>query len=86
VPEDPAGFGAAMSGDVDWGIVTAPWVEPWAVAKVTVKNPTACGHTFVPIDAMLSLRRQYDLSLMRSNISWSRWRGRQLRWLATSIQ
>jgi 2-methylcitrate dehydratase PrpD len=61
VLEGPAGFGAAMSGEVDWSSVTAPWHEPWAVAEVTVKNHTACGHTFAPIDATLSLRREYEI-------------------------
>ena len=61
VLEGAAGFGAAMSEAVDWKRVVAPWDLPWAVMEITVKNHTACGHTFAPIDAMLALRNKFDL-------------------------
>jgi 2-methylcitrate dehydratase PrpD len=57
--EGAAGFGAAMSSDVDWqAAVDALGNNVWAVCEPTVKNHACCGHTFAAIDAALELRKQ----------------------------
>ncbi|MFI6348632.1 MmgE/PrpD family protein [Streptomyces sp. NPDC050560] len=56
VLEGPAGFGAAMSEDVDWADAVARLGTTWAVTRPTVKNHSACGHTFAAVDAALELR------------------------------
>jgi 2-methylcitrate dehydratase PrpD len=56
--EGPAGLGAAMSQDVDWGRAVADLGKPWAVTQATVKNHSCCGHTFAAVDAALELRAQ----------------------------
>lgn len=55
--EGAAGFGAAMSADVDWdAAVSALGQGNWAVTQQTIKNHSCCGHTFAAIDAALELR------------------------------
>jgi 2-methylcitrate dehydratase PrpD len=57
--EGDAGFGAAMSADVDWdAAVAALGRTPWAVCQPTVKFHACCGHTFAAIDAALQLRSE----------------------------
>lgn len=56
--EGSAGFGAAMSEDVDWQQAVAAVGQPWAVGLATVKNHACCGHTFAAIDAALQLRAE----------------------------
>jgi 2-methylcitrate dehydratase PrpD len=55
--EGPAGFGVAMSGDVDWAAALAPADQAY-VSRMTVKSHACCGHTFAAIDAALDLRAE----------------------------
>ena len=65
--EGPAGFGAAMSTDVDWSKAVDALGKPWAVGQATVKNHSCCGHTFAAVDAALALRAEdLDASSVRS--------------------
>jgi 2-methylcitrate dehydratase PrpD len=56
--EGKAGFGAAMSQDVDWERVLAQLSGTPAITEATVKNHSCCGHTFAAVDAALELRAQ----------------------------
>lgn len=64
--EGPAGFGAAMSRDVDWDRAVAALGQNWTIARMTQKIHACCGHTFAAVDCALALRPQVtDLSTVR---------------------
>jgi 2-methylcitrate dehydratase PrpD len=54
--EGPAGFGAAMSEDPDWGVAVAALERSPTILETTVKQHACCGHAFAAIDAVLELR------------------------------
>ena len=56
--EGAAGFGAAMSKDVDWDSAVGKLGRPWGITQATVKNHSCCGHTFAAVDAALELRAE----------------------------
>jgi len=58
--EGPAGFGAAMSHDVDWDRAVAALGQDWTICRMTQKIHACCGHTFAAVDAALALRSQID--------------------------
>ncbi|UUX51044.1 MmgE/PrpD family protein [Nisaea acidiphila] len=49
--EGAAGFGAAMSRDVDWQKAVAGLGEDWTIERTTQKNHAACGHVHAAVDA-----------------------------------
>lgn len=59
--EGPAGFGAAMAGEVDWAKATDGLGERYNIAHITVKNHGCCGHTFAAIDGALELARAHAI-------------------------
>ena len=63
VLEGDAGFGAAMSTDVDWQAVLDGLGNEYNIAQMTVKNHGCCGHTFAAIDGALHLRDQHEFSV-----------------------
>jgi 2-methylcitrate dehydratase PrpD len=46
-----AGFGAAMSRDVDWTEAVAGLGTDWTIERTTQKNHAACGHVHAAVDA-----------------------------------
>ncbi|UKV13907.1 MmgE/PrpD family protein [Thalassospiraceae bacterium SW-3-3] len=63
VLEGDAGFGAAMSADVDWQHALNGLGKTYNIAQMTVKNHGCCGHTFAAIDGALYLRDQHGISV-----------------------
>lgn len=59
--EGGAGFGAAMSTNVDWDKATDALGRRYNIKGVTQKNHGCCGHTFAAIDAMLNIQAQHKL-------------------------
>lgn len=49
--EGAAGFGAAMSRDVDWAGAVAGLGADWTIERTTQKNHAACGHVHAAVDA-----------------------------------
>lgn len=60
--EGEAGFGRAMSGDVDWGAVTGDLGRRFNILDMTVKNHGCCGHTFAAIDGALALQKEHGFA------------------------
>ena len=60
--EGPRGFGAAMSNDVDWQLMLDSLCKEFTICRMTQKNHTCCGHTFAAIDAILALRKAYNMA------------------------
>ncbi|MEP6149869.1 MAG: MmgE/PrpD family protein, partial [Nisaea sp.] len=50
--EGAAGFGAAMSRDVDWQAAVAGLGSDWTIERTTQKNHAACGHVHAAVDAV----------------------------------
>jgi len=46
-----AGFGAAMSQDVDWTAAVSGLGTDWTIERTTQKNHAACGHVHAAVDA-----------------------------------
>ncbi|WP_193188329.1 MmgE/PrpD family protein [Nisaea sediminum] len=46
-----AGFGAAMSRNVDWTAAVAGLGTDWTIERTTQKNHAACGHVHAAVDA-----------------------------------
>lgn len=63
VLEGARGFGAAMSGAVDWDAATADLGEDWTIARTTVKNHAACGHVHAAVDAALALQAEHGIAI-----------------------
>lgn len=63
VLEGEAGFGAAMSTDVDWQAALDGLGKTYNIVHMTVKNHGCCGHTFAAIDGALYLRDRHGLSV-----------------------
>ncbi|WP_082817800.1 MmgE/PrpD family protein [Thalassospira sp. MCCC 1A02491] len=63
VLEGDAGFGAAMSTDVDWQRAPDGLGDQYNIAQMTVKNHGCCGHTFAAIDGALYLRDLHGFSV-----------------------
>lgn len=61
VLEGAAGFGAAMSTNADWKKATDGLGSRYNITAMTFKNHGCCGHSFAPIDAMLTLKEKYQL-------------------------
>jgi len=59
--EGPAGFGAAMAGEVDWTKATEGLGERYNIGRITAKNHGCCGHTFAAIDGALELARTHAI-------------------------
>lgn len=57
-----AGFGNAMSADVDWTQAVRGLGESFNITRMTFKNHGCCGHTFAAIDGAIALCRQYELA------------------------
>lgn len=57
VLDGEAGFGKAMSREVDWSGVAAGLGEDFHITRLTFKNHIGCGHTFAAIDGALALRQ-----------------------------
>ncbi len=57
--EGPAGFGAAMSGKVDWSVATDGLGERYNIGAVTIKNHGCCGHTFAALDGLMALQEAH---------------------------
>lgn len=56
------GFGAAMSNSPDWSHVADDLGHTFNITRMTVKNYSACGHTFAAIDAIREIRKVHSLS------------------------
>lgn len=54
--EGAAGFGEAMSDQVDWRAMLAALGTSWTVTQMTHKDHACCGHAFPAIDGALALR------------------------------
>jgi 2-methylcitrate dehydratase PrpD len=64
--EGEGGFGAAMSGSVDWDHALAAAGSDWCIMRTTIKNHSCCGHTFAAIDAAMAIRaRGLDPELVK---------------------
>ena len=63
VLEGERGFGAAMSGQVDWQAATSDLGRDWTIGRTTVKNHAACGHVHAAVDAALALKAQHGLKI-----------------------
>lgn len=50
-----AGFGVAMSRDVDWQAAVAGLGSDWTIERTTQKNHAACGHVHAAVDAVREL-------------------------------
>lgn len=57
VLDGEAGFGNAMSREVDWSGVAEGLGEDFHITRLTFKNHIGCGHTFAAIDGALALRQ-----------------------------
>lgn len=60
--DGPRGFGAAMSNSPDWSRVADDLGQTFNITRMTVKNYSACGHTFAAIDAIREIRKTNSLS------------------------
>lgn len=60
--EGTRGFGASMSGEVDWVAATATLGSEWTITRMTVKAHACCGHNFATLDGIAALMRENDLS------------------------
>jgi len=60
--EGKAGFGAAMSRNVDWSMATAELGTRFNILAMTQKNHSACGHAHAAIDAVIELRNRHKLT------------------------
>ena len=60
--EGARGFGAAMSGDVDWSAATATLGTEWTILATTRKAHACCGHNFAALDAIGTLMREHGLA------------------------
>ena len=60
--EGRRGFGAAMSGDVDWSAATATLGTEWTILATTRKAHACCGHNFAALDAIGALMREHGLA------------------------
>ncbi len=59
VLDGEAGFGRAMSRDVDWSGVGETLGRDFHVTRLTFKNHIGCGHAFPAIDGALELQRRH---------------------------
>ncbi len=57
--EGPAGFGAAMSVDVNWELAVRNLGETFNITRMTFKNHGCCGHSFAAIDGALCLKEMH---------------------------
>lgn len=60
--EGDAGFGRAMSDEVDWQAATADLGAHFNVTRMTVKNHGCCGHIFSSIDGAQILQKEHGLA------------------------
>jgi 2-methylcitrate dehydratase PrpD len=60
--EGKAGFGAAMSRNVDWAAATDELGSRFNILAMTQKNHSACGHAHAAIDAVIALRNRHRLT------------------------
>ncbi|MEQ8392651.1 MAG: MmgE/PrpD family protein [Thalassospira sp.] len=60
--EGDAGFGAAMSMNVEWHKAAKSLGQSFNITRMTFKNHGCCGHTFAAIDGALLLQNQHGFS------------------------
>lgn len=60
--EGEAGFGRAMSGEVDWSAATGSLGERLNIGAITVKKHGCCGHSFAAIDGALALQEEHGFA------------------------
>ena len=60
--EGAAGFGAAMSRNVDWTGAVAGLGSDWTIERTTQKNHAACGHVHAAVDAVKEIVTANKLS------------------------
>ena len=60
--EGEAGFGRAMSRDVDWEAALATLGQTLNIGAITVKKHGCCGHTFAAIDGALALQEEHGFA------------------------
>jgi len=60
--EGEVGFGAAMSVNPDWSKATRGLGTDYHIVHVTFKNHGCCGHTFAPLDGVLHLVNEHQLT------------------------
>lgn len=59
--EGERGFGAAMSGTVDWSQATATLGSEWTILSTTRKAHACCGHSFPALDAIRLLMDRHGI-------------------------
>ena len=57
-----AGFGAAMSRDVDWNAAIAGLGSDWTIQRTSQKNHAACGHVHAAVDAVREILTENNLT------------------------
>lgn len=57
-----AGFGAAMSRNVDWKVSVEGLGTAWTIERTTQKNHAACGHVHAAVDAVRQIMQSNGLS------------------------
>lgn len=60
--EAPRGFGAALSGEVDWAPATGTLGTDWLILRTTRKAHACCGHNFPALDAIRLLMDRKGLA------------------------
>lgn len=60
--EGDRGFGAAMSGAIDWTAALADLGADWSISRTTPKAHACCGHCFAPLDAIRHLIDRHQLA------------------------
>lgn len=61
--EGAAGFGAAMSRNVDWAGAVAGLGSDWTIERTTQKNHAACGHVHAAVDAVRQIVTENGLTV-----------------------
>lgn len=59
--EGARGFGAAMSGEVDWAPATDTLGSEWLIRRTTRKAHACCGHSFPALDAVRLLMDRHGV-------------------------
>src|SRR3546814_15890199 len=59
--EGPAGFGVALCGAADWSLAIDQLGERYNITRITQKAYACCGHTFAALDAVLALRKRFEI-------------------------
>src|SRR3546814_6286428 len=57
----PAGFCVARCGAADWSLAIDPLGERYNITRITQKAYACCGHTFAALDAVLALRKRFEI-------------------------